>query len=231
MRFETVFIDLDDTIYPTSAGLWNVIRDRIRDYMQEHLQISPDDIPRLQQEYLERYGTTLNGLQRHHQVDVDNYLAYVHDVPLQRYLRPDPAVRAMLLSLPQPHWIFTNADEAHAQRVLAALDLSDCFQGIIDLRSNGFISKPNPQAYRQALALAGGCEPEACLLVEDSPRNLRPAREMGFTTVLVSAQAAMPEADYTIGQLAELKQALPALWETGARPLDKTGNSKEKHRE
>ncbi len=55
-------------------------------------------------------GTTMRGLQIHHQIDTDDYLAYVHDLPLHDYLYPNPQLRSLLTSLPQRRWIFTNAD-------------------------------------------------------------------------------------------------------------------------
>jgi putative hydrolase of the HAD superfamily len=34
-----------------------------------------------------------------------------------------------------------------------------------------------------------GTEGTACIMVEDSARNLRPAKELGLTTILVDAEA------------------------------------------
>lgn len=219
MRFDTLFFDLDDTLYPASTGLWNAIRDRMGLYMHERLQIPWEDIPRLRIHYLETYGTTLRGLQQFFTVDTEEYLAYVHDLPLEQYLHPDPVVRAILHSLPQPKWIFTNADAAHAQRVMAVLELSDCFQGVIDLRALGFICKPERETYLRALQIAGAVHPSRCLILDDAVRNLVPAHELGFTTILVqnerNAQQAVQDhgVDYAITHLRDLRQALPDLWE------------------
>ncbi len=204
MSFATLFFDLDDTLYPARDGLWNAIRDRMSDYMVEKLHLPPEDVPVIRRHYFETYGTTLRGLQMHHHVDADEFLAYVHDLPLSQYIHPDPAVRALLLGLPQPRWIFTNADAAHAQRVLAVLELSDCFQGIIDVRALGFICKPEPEAYQRALALAGAADPRECLYLDDSPRNLAPARAMGITTVLVGTTEPHPAACYSIAGINDL---------------------------
>src|SRR3990172_341615 len=79
----------------------------------------------LRQFYFEHYGTSLNGLRRHHGVDPFAYLSYVHDVPLENYLSPDPGLRRMLEDLAVLPVIFTNADAAHARRVLSLLGVSD----------------------------------------------------------------------------------------------------------
>jgi putative hydrolase of the HAD superfamily len=214
--FTTLFFDLDDTLYTGDTGVWDAIRDRMTGYMLERLQLPPADVPRLRRIYYEQYGTTLRGLHLHHHIDRDDFLAYVHDLPLHEYLQPAPALRRMLLSLPQQRWIFTNGDEPHARRVLAALDLSDCFHGIIDVRAMGYLCKPDPDAYTLALRLAGESDPTLCMFLDDSLTNLAPAHRLGMATVWVSpsresSQEFQPS--YQIPDLLHLPQAVPQLWD------------------
>lgn len=213
MFFTTLFFDLDDTLYPATNGLWDAIRDRMSDYMHARLGISAGQIPELRRLYYETYGTTLRGLQIHYSVNSADYLAYVHDLPLQNFLQPDPTLRSLLGGLPQQKWIFTNADAAHARRVLAHLELEDCFTGIIDVEAMGFHCKPEAEAYRLALELAGENDPRRCVVLDDSPRNLAPALEMGFTTVLIGANGPDPVAHYCLTRLYDLPQGLSKLWE------------------
>ena len=216
MPFTTLFFDLDDTLYPNTNGLWQAIRGRMSQYMHERLGLPWEQIPELRHHYFTTYGTTLRGLQKFYQVDADEYLAYVHDLPLADYLQPAPELRSLLLSLPLPRWIFTNADDRHAQRVLAQLDLLDCFAGIIDVRAIRFACKPEMDAYQRALHIAGGPQPQECVMLDDSSANLAPARQMGFTTVLVRQdRESDPAADITIPNLLDLRRALPALWGNG----------------
>jgi putative hydrolase of the HAD superfamily len=214
MSFTTLFFDLDDTLYPNSSGLWQAIRARMGEYMAERLGLPREQIPELRRMYFQTYGTTLRGLQIHHQVDADDYLEYVHDLPLHEYLQPAPGLRATLLSLPQSRWIFTNADADHARRVLAVLDLADCFTGIIDVRAIAFACKPEPVAYQRALALAGNPQPAGCVFFDDSSSNLAAAAELGFKTVLVGPVPQPPgfQATLTISSLLSLPQAMPVLW-------------------
>jgi putative hydrolase of the HAD superfamily len=215
MGYTTLFFDLDGTLYPNNTGLWDAIRVRMTQYMLERLNLPKENVPNLRRQYFERYGTTLRGLQIHHGVDANAYLAYVHDLPLEKYLRAEPRLRVMLESLPQHKWIFTNADSDHAQRVLAILELADCFSGIVDVRALEFQCKPEIQAYRMALELAGELDPQRCILIDDSPSNLAPAHEIGFTTVLVGEDENCPAADYRISHLFELPQVVPELWSNG----------------
>lgn len=196
MPFEHIFFDLDDTLYPASNGLWASIRERMNDYMRYRLHLPDETIPALRQRYFETYGTTLRGLQLHHQVDADDFLAYVHDLPIEEIIQPDAELRQLLRELAPQKWIFTNADANHARRVLDALGISDCFQGIIDIRRMNFVCKPDPQAYQIALRLVGASSPERCIYLDDAMRNLIPARQIGMFTVLVGDDGSHPQSDH-----------------------------------
>ncbi|MGE5224927.1 MAG: pyrimidine 5'-nucleotidase [Omnitrophica WOR_2 bacterium] len=214
MPFTTLFFDLDDTLYPSNSGLWNAIRDRMSRYMVERLSLPQEEVPQIRKAYFETYGTTLRGLQRHHKVDTDEFLAYVHDLPLKEYIKANTDVREVLLSLPQVKWVFTNADDRHAHRVLAELALTEIFTGIIDIRATRFACKPEIAAYENALRIAGETNPKSCVLLDDAPRNLIPAKNMGFFTVLVSKDPPDTSADIGISSILDLPAAFPELWET-----------------
>jgi putative hydrolase of the HAD superfamily len=213
MHFSTLFFDLDETLYPKGNGLWEAIRERMAGYMMLRLDLPLEKVEILRRKYFERYGTTLRGLQIHHQVDADEYLAYVHDLPLENYLQPVPGLHEILSSLTQRKWIFTNADAAHARRVLAIMELSGCFDGIADIRALDFACKPELDAYYKVMAQAGELDPSRCVLLDDSPRNLFPAQALGFTTVLVGANAPHPAASAVIPSLMALPEGLPELWQ------------------
>ena len=214
MRYTSLFFDLDDTLYPNSTGLWEMIRQRMSLYMLERLRLPSEKVPAMRKQYYETYGTTLRGLQIHHSVDPDDYLAFVHDLPLEEYLQPQPELRKILLSLPQRRWIFTNADAEHAQRVLSVLGLEDCFVGIIDIRATHFTCKPEIQAYQYALAFAGEQIAQSCVLFDDSLVNLRAAKGLGFRTVLINLNGQTdPVVDLSLTSLFDLPEEMPELWE------------------
>jgi putative hydrolase of the HAD superfamily len=213
MHFKSLFFDLDDTLYPPSSGLWDAIRQRMNEYMQVIIDLPMADIANLRKSYLEKYGSTLRGLQAHYDVDADDYLAFVHDLPLDKYIQADPGLRMLLLSMPQKRWIFTNSDANHANRVMSVLGINDCFSGIIDIRAIDFACKPDKIAYQRALALTSYDVPSECVLFDDSLRNLSTAREMGFFTVLVGKNGHEPLVDRTISSLHELKTYMPELWQ------------------
>jgi putative hydrolase of the HAD superfamily len=215
MSFTSLYFDLDDTLYPPNSGLWDAIRQRMNEYMQKIIDLPLPEIVKLRQSYLEQYGTTLRGLQAHYEVDSDEYLAFVHDLPLEKYIKPDPELHKILSSLPQRRWIFTNADDKHAARVLNILGIQDCFAGIIDIRAIDFACKPETIAYQRALLVAGDEDPSQCVIFDDALRNLNPAHELGFYTVLVGNNGNAGAADRSVSSIHQLRESLPELWLTG----------------
>jgi len=213
MVFSTIFFDLDDTLYPSENGLWKVIRKRMTTFMREYMDLPQHEIDRLRQQYFTSYGTTLRGLQIHHNVDTQDFLSFVHDVPLEEYLKPDPNLRELLLSLSQKRWIFTNADRDHALRVMNALQVRDCFEGITDVIAMDFHCKPELAAYKYAMQQAGVRRPEECVYLDDSIRNLEPALQLGFLSVKVGNKEENSIADRTIENILDLPIAVPELWE------------------
>jgi pyrimidine 5'-nucleotidase len=184
MRFTTLFFDLDDTLYPSSTGLWFAIKDRMTLYMIERLGLPEKDVPLLREQYFKMYGTTLRGLQARHHVDKDDYLAFVHDLPLKDYLKPNPIVREVIAALPTRNLIFTNADALHARRVLAALELDDLFETVVDVNAVAPYCKPMPESFAIAMELADEPDPRKCVMIDDLSRTTRAALNLGMASLL-----------------------------------------------
>ncbi len=211
--YSTLFFDLDDTLYPHESGLWEAVKARISMYMHEELGMAWDDIPPAREKYFREYGTTLRGIQAHFDVDEDAYHAYVHHLPLDEYIVPDPSLRALLRHLPQRKIILTSADDAHARRVLEHLQLSDCFERILDVRAIAPFIKPQPEAFRRAMELVGEEDPQRCVLIDDLPRTTRAAKDFGFFSILKGQKGTLADADARLVDWREL----PALLEEKSR--------------
>jgi len=184
MRFTTIFFDLDDTLYPNSTGLWKAIKARMNLYMVERMGLPEKDVPAMREQYFKMYGTTLRGLQARHQVDKDDFLAYVHEVPIENYLTPNPTQREIIASLPSRKLIFTNADINHARRVLTVLNLADLFESIVDVNAVAPYCKPMPESFAIAQELADEPDPRKCVMIDDLPRTTRAALEVGMPSIL-----------------------------------------------
>ena len=200
-----ILFDLDDTLYPRQIGIMNQIRTLMLRYMQDRLNLSPEEADQLRHRYLLAYGTTMRGLQLNHQIDPDEFLHYVHDIPLHHYLQANLELDAILASIAQDKIIFTNASREHAEQVLEALGIRRHFARIVDVRDMNYESKPQPAAYRRICELLD-VEPGECLLVEDNVRNLQPAKALGMTTVLVGHKAGTSDGavDFVLSRIEEI---------------------------
>ena len=62
-------------------------------------------------------------------MDPDHFHRAVHgSLDYDRYLKPDMQLREILLSVQLSRFVFTNADQAHAERCLQRMGIADCFQ-------------------------------------------------------------------------------------------------------
>jgi putative hydrolase of the HAD superfamily len=218
MPITTIFFDLDDTLYPASSGLWGAIRSRIDLYMVERLHIPKEQVHDLRHYLFSTYGTTMRGLQATMHIDAQDYLDFVHDVPVADFITPNPDLRIMLSGLTQRKIIFTNADVKHAGRVLDRLQVSDCFDQIIDIQSVAPYCKPQVEAFLIALQLAGKGSASECALVDDGLSNLAAANKLGFFTVRAGSDELVPESHTSIGSITELPLVL-AGFNNGDQPI------------
>ena len=204
---DVLLFDLDNTLYPPERELFDLIDVRINRFMIDQVGIPADTVDALRREYWAAYGVTLQGLIRHYDVDPEAYLHYVHDVDVNTRLVPDPELREMLAALPQRKAVFTNGSVCHADRVMAALGIADQFESVFDIRVADYRPKPYPEPYRAVLA-ALGVPPEHCTMIEDSRENLRTAKQLGMTTVLVGAGATPEFVDLHLPDVRALGAAL-----------------------
>jgi pyrimidine 5'-nucleotidase len=204
MRFTTIFFDLDDTLYPSATGLWPAIKHRMTLYMVEQLGLPEEDVPYLREQYFKMYGTTLRGLEARHNVDKDDFLAFVHDLPLKEYLNPNPLLREVISSLPTRNLIFTNADALHARRVLTALQLDDLFETVVDVNAVAPYCKPMPESFAIAMDLADEPDPRKCVMIDDLPRTTRAALNIGMASLLYGCDEPTDDASGVFTDWAQL---------------------------
>ncbi len=179
-----LLFDLDETLYPTSNGMMQEISVRMSEFMRTRVGIPADQVEYIRRDYWARYGTTLRGLYVERQIDAQAFLDFVHDVPIERYLQADARLAAMLAGLAHEKHIFTNAPANYARRVLCVLGVEKHFREIFDINFIHYESKPTPSGYQRVLD-ALGARADECCLIDDSARNLAPAKALGMRTVLL----------------------------------------------
>ncbi|MBB4154624.1 putative hydrolase of the HAD superfamily [Sphingomonas jinjuensis] len=180
---DTWIFDLDNTLYPASANLFQRIDARMTAYVARTLGLDRETAFRVQKDYFLAHGTTLAGLMADHGVDPHEFLADVHDIEMD-VLEADAPLAAAIAKLPGRKLVFTNGDKPYALKVLDRLGLGDAFEAIYDVHAMNLVPKPAPSAYA-GLCAAFGLDPVRCVFVEDMARNLAPAKAIGMTTVWI----------------------------------------------
>jgi putative hydrolase of the HAD superfamily len=203
----TWVFDLDNTLYPARA-LYDEIGERMTSYIARNVGVDHAAALELRERYFHQYGATVVGLTRHHAIDARDFLMDVHEAD-HSVLTPDPELRELIGRLPGRRIIFTNGGGGHAQRALKSLALDDVFERIFDIEDAGLTPKPQRECYERLLETCGFAA-KGALLVEDTLRNLEPAHELGFVTMLVGAVHPAPLPAYVDHHAADLKDFLRA---------------------
>ncbi len=211
MRFETIFFDLDDTLYSPTSGIWEAIGERMVQYMITKLDIPESAAPVERERLFHTHGTTMRGLVAEYHIEEVDFLEYVHDIDIDNYLSQNLPMRKILESYPQRKVIFTNADTGHANRVLKALGVKDLFDQVIDIRSIKPWCKPQIEAFSKAMELAGINNPKSCVMIDDALRNLVTAHDLGLYTIHVGEQETKKPVDAAIMTIEELPSVLSQM--------------------
>ncbi|HEX6858697.1 MAG TPA: pyrimidine 5'-nucleotidase [Caulobacteraceae bacterium] len=184
---ETWLFDLDNTLYPAECEFMTLVEGRMTQFVARETGLPAPDALALQKKYLFEHGTTLAGLMAHHGVDPERFLEEVHDVALDR-ISLDAELASALARLPGRRLVFTNGSARHAERVLGHMGLAELFEDVFHIAAADYVPKPSPETFEKLAARHAVVAGETAFF-EDSERNLKPAAELGMTTVLVGANA------------------------------------------
>ena len=185
---ETWVFDLDNTLYPPEARLFDQIEVRMTDWVSTALGVDRDEADRLRAHYWAEYGTTLAGLMAEHGVDPAPYLTDVHEISLD-HLEIAPDLVDAIGNLPGRRIVYTNGSEPYARRVIDARGLTGLFDAVYGVEHAAFEPKPRRSAFERVFA-ADGLTPTRAAMFEDDSRNLVAPHDMGMRTVHVADQAA-----------------------------------------
>ena len=205
--------DLDNCLYPASAGLFDLIDERMTAYIQRLEDCSLEDAKRVQKAHFHEHGTTLAGLMKTHDVDPHHFLADVHDIALDR-IEANPRLANALSALPGRKFVFTNGDAPFVGRVLDRIGIRAQFEALHDVHASSLRPKPDPHGYT-VLCESLGIDPRRALLADDMIQNLRPAKALGMTTVWVDNGSERGNhgfeqgvADHIIGDIADWLESI-----------------------
>lgn len=199
--------DLDNTLYPPEAKLFDQINVRMTDWVMQALGVDRAEADRLRLHYWQTYGTTLAGLMDEHGVDPGPYLTHVHEISLDA-LQSDPELAAAIADLPGRRIVYTNGSAPYAKRVLTARGLSGLFDAVYGVEHAGFRPKPERTAF-ETVFTRDGIAPDRAAMFEDDVRNLEAPHAMGMRCVLVAPEP--DEAPHVHHHTADLADFLSQL--------------------
>lgn len=180
--------DLDNTLHDSSREIFKAIDRSMTAAVASSLDISADAASSLRATYWKRYGATVIGMVRHHGIDAGTFLRLSHQFDVASMVHAERGLARKLKQLQGRKIVFTNAPLDYARTVLKTLKILHCFESIWaidDMMLQGrFRPKPSAALMRQAVARL---KVPACrvVLVEDTLRNLKSARQAGMRTVYV----------------------------------------------
>ena len=148
----------------------------------------------------------------------------------------------MLESCPLKMVAFSNGPRKYVLRVLREMGLDKVFPEDKVFAVNDVLPscKPEKEAFQKVFDAMGVTDPSECVMVEDSMKNIRAAKELGMATLLIAGIGRMnkkggnnsdaladaaeatkagdapdtkdPAVDVCIESVKEMKTAVPGLW-------------------
>ena len=176
--------DLDNTLYDIKLSLFKRVSIRITQFIINYFGITKNEALKLQRELYLKYGLTLRGLIVEKKIEPQDFLKYVHDVEFPE-LKIDNELKSLLSNLKGKKYIYTNASYQHAKNILTLLGVMEEFEYILDIEATDFIPTPNIESYqimKKKLCLRNK-DMEKAIFIEDTARNLVPAKNLGMSTV------------------------------------------------
>jgi putative hydrolase of the HAD superfamily len=187
--------DLDNTLHDASHAIFPAISANMNTYIARVLgdgvtAASQDAVNAARLGYWKRYGATLLGMIRHHQVSAADFLRETHDIgALADMVRAERGLARLLRRLPGRKILLTNGPLRYSTDVVRHLGLQRHFAdhvAIEDMHVHGRLRpKPSKLMLRRLLRKHGICA-QRCILVEDTLANLKSARQLGMRTVWVT---------------------------------------------
>ena len=206
---EAWVFDLDNTLYPASARLFDQINVQMTDFITEALNVERAHANALRRELWERHGTTMAGLVAEHGVDADDFLVACHQLDLSG-LSTDPHLADAIRTLPGRSLVHTNGPRFHAERILQARGLTHCFESLTAIEDTAYRSKPSAQAYALAHAVMQ-IDPRRAAMIEDHVENLREPKRLGMATIWLAPDGALEAPDYVDVTITDLNGFLASL--------------------
>jgi putative hydrolase of the HAD superfamily len=159
---------------------------QIQDYLKRHFGLDDAGASAMREGFWRRYGTTLNGLMRHHGTDPRRFLAETHAFPeLADMVVSENALHHALARLGGRKLMYSNAPRHYVDEILRAMGIRRFFDAVYTIEDARYRGKPALHGFHFLLR-KHDLDPHRCAFIDDSLDNLRTAHRLGMSTVWVS---------------------------------------------
>ena len=180
--------DLDNTLHDARAHIFPSMHDQINAFLRRHFKVDEAGANAMREHFWRTYGTTLNGLMRHHGVHPGHFLAETHVFPeLADMVVHENALKHALRLLGGTKLVFSNAPRHYVEQVLRAIGLERYFDGVYSIEDTRYRGKPALHGFHYLLR-KHHLDPHRCAFIDDVLENLRTAHRLGMSTVWVSSE-------------------------------------------
>jgi len=197
--------DLDNTLHDARARIFPAMHEQINAYLRRYFGVDEAGANEIRERFWRTYGTTLNGLMRHHGADPRHFLRETHVFPeLAEMVVHENALKHALALLGGRKLVFSNAPRHYVTEVLRIMGMARTFDAVYTIEDARFRGKPAAHGFLMLLR-KHHLDPHRCAFIDDALENLRAAHRLGMSTVWVSRERRrVPYVDLRVASVREL---------------------------
>lgn len=191
----TWLFDLDNTLHNASHAIFPAIHANMNAYLAQVLgdgetPADPAHVNAVRNHYWKRYGATLLGMIRHHDVRAEDFLREAHRFDdLSDMIRAERGLVRLLQRLPGRKILLTNAPRRYSQEVVRHLGLHRHFAHHVPIEAMWVHRQLRPKPSKillKKLLKQYRVAPGRTILVEDTVANLKSAKSLGLRTAWIT---------------------------------------------
>lgn len=186
----TWIFDLDNTLHDAQSKIFPLVNTKMNEYISSYLDISLEDASNLRVSYWERYGATLKGLIKHHNINPIDFLSVTHDLQdFNKLVLPENNLKKTLSKIQGRKIIYTNAPKTYTYKILKISKIFELFDEIFTIEDSNFIPKPDQDMMDTFLKKYNISEG---FFIDDVKENLIAAKNSGLTTIWITNEENQP---------------------------------------
>lgn len=182
-NIKNLVFDLDDTLYPKSLDIESKFNENISKFFLDELNMEKEEFHDLVEKWKNEHNVNISSIAQFG-INPDDFMNYICDVDVSK-IEYNDELKKQLSSMPHKKIIYTNSTHGHVHDVLKNLKIKDLFHDIFTVKEADFVLKPEIDSYIKFLDLYK-IKPNETVMFEDNLRNLKTAKEIGMTTILIS---------------------------------------------